>query len=372
MQLAMIVMRPETLPNQSRSPDGTPGPLAAGTGGAPRGFGLIRMIMVIQLLGIMVAAALLNLAQAQYLPDSAEYWWMQTEDGVHHYVLNLGDSDKSEKTFVVLHGGYGAEHSYLIKPLLPLSRDYRFVLYDQRGSLRTEAPVESMVFSRMVEDLEALRQELDLDEVGLIGHSNGAMLALDYLATHPERVSRLILLGPPLSFVHGDVFSGESLDEAIARFRSRHAELTGQVERAIDDKLRELELYEKSDLSGRERTIRSKVEAAAWNTVDVVNWPTMQNAFFNPGVFEALQKNVSQEAWRERSLRKSKAFVNSDRPIRIILGNSDFSDPNGHVWTVLVEEARNGRLAIIDQAGHMPWFDQAEAFTSQLRSFLED
>ena len=39
-------------------------------------------------------------------------------------------------TVLVLHGGFGAEHSYMLTALRPLEKQYHFVLYDQRGSLR--------------------------------------------------------------------------------------------------------------------------------------------------------------------------------------------------------------------------------------------
>lgn len=321
---------------------------------------------------LLFAVIAFGTAQAQYLPDNASFWWMKTDDDVLHYVLELGKGQDADKTFIVLHGGYGAEHSYLITPLLELSKDYRFVLYDQRGSLRTEAPADSIRFPRLVDDLDALRSELGLEKVQLIGHSNGAMLALDYLATYPDRVGRLILLAPPLSFVHDEIFGGEALDEAIARYRSLHAERVEQIEQSIKRKLNALGLADSQELSGREHSIRSKVEAAAWNTTSTGNWPRMQNAFFSPRVFEALQENHSAEAWRERSFRKSRAFVATGVPIRVILGQQDFSDPEGYVWRYLVEQAKDSQLTLLEQAGHMPWFDQAAAFSRRLERYLED
>jgi proline iminopeptidase len=47
-----------------------------------------------------------------------------------------------------------------------------------------------------VADLEALRAHLGLERMTLLGHSWGAMLAAAYVAAHPERIDRLVLVGP--------------------------------------------------------------------------------------------------------------------------------------------------------------------------------
>ncbi len=46
-------------------------------------------------------------------------------------------------------------------------------------------------------DLDAIRTEFQLDAPVLLGHSWGALLALEYALRHPSRVSRLILMNPP-------------------------------------------------------------------------------------------------------------------------------------------------------------------------------
>jgi pimeloyl-ACP methyl ester carboxylesterase len=45
--------------------------------------------------------------------------------------------------------------------------------------------------------LDRLLDALELDTVALLGHSGGAMWALWYALAHPDRIRRLVLLGPP-------------------------------------------------------------------------------------------------------------------------------------------------------------------------------
>ena len=85
-------------------------------------------------------------------------WYMRTQnaDGsqLAHYIVEYGVEAKSGNTVIVLHGGWGAEHSYLIPAIRPIADTHRFVLYDQRGSLRTPvSPPAKISYSALVEDL---------------------------------------------------------------------------------------------------------------------------------------------------------------------------------------------------------------------------
>jgi len=66
------------------------------------------------------------------LPGDNE-WYLRSFDNVRLYMYEFGTG---KDTVLVLHGGFGAEHSYMLTALRPLEKQYHFVLYDQRGSLR--------------------------------------------------------------------------------------------------------------------------------------------------------------------------------------------------------------------------------------------
>lgn len=145
---------------------------------------------------IASALALFSSAvQAQTLPDSTSWYLFEGNPAqVRQYVMEVGKGP----TVVVIHGGYGAEHSYLLKPFLPLSGKHHLVFYDQRGSLRSPAGTHEVSLPKLVDDLEALRQELGQDKLVLLTHSMGATTAMAYLARYPERVRGLVLTAPAL------------------------------------------------------------------------------------------------------------------------------------------------------------------------------
>jgi proline iminopeptidase len=99
---------------------------------------------------------------------------------------------------IVLHGGPDFDHAYLLPDLDRLKDSYRLVYYDQRGRGRSAAGVrpEDVTLQSEVDDLDAVRRHFGLDSATLLGHSWGALLALEYALRYPTRVSHLILMNP--------------------------------------------------------------------------------------------------------------------------------------------------------------------------------
>lgn len=98
---------------------------------------------------------------------------------------------------VVLHGGPGAHHDYLLPQYDLLARGRALCYYDQRGGGQSPVPQDTPVgWREHVADLDALRAHVGLERLTLCGYSWGGLLALLYLLEHPGRVERLALVSP--------------------------------------------------------------------------------------------------------------------------------------------------------------------------------
>ncbi len=98
---------------------------------------------------------------------------------------------------VILHGGPGAHHDYLLPQYDLLAQRRELFYYDQRGGGRSPVPRETPVgWGEHVADLEAIRVQLSLERLTLCGYSWGGLLAVLYLLEHRERVERLALVSP--------------------------------------------------------------------------------------------------------------------------------------------------------------------------------
>lgn len=98
---------------------------------------------------------------------------------------------------VVLHGGPGAHHDYLLPGFDALADGRSLIYYDQRGGGRSPAKhAVDVGWREQVADLEALRILWGMPRMTLAGYSWGGLLAMLYATEHPARVDRLALVSP--------------------------------------------------------------------------------------------------------------------------------------------------------------------------------
>jgi proline iminopeptidase len=113
--------------------------------------------------------------------------------GVELFVRRVGTGPPA----VVLHGGPGAHHDYLLPGFDALAEGRELLYYDQRGGGRSPVARDVPVgWTEQVADLEALRARWGFERLTLAGYSWGGLLALLYALTHPGRVERLALVSP--------------------------------------------------------------------------------------------------------------------------------------------------------------------------------
>src|SRR5215468_5206547 len=98
---------------------------------------------------------------------------------------------------MIVHGGPGASHDYFLPYLLPLARTNKVVFIDERGSGRSEKLEDASKYTveNMADDVEAVRQALNLGKINLLGHSYGGVLAQAYALKYQKNLSHLILGG---------------------------------------------------------------------------------------------------------------------------------------------------------------------------------
>jgi len=97
---------------------------------------------------------------------------------------------------IVLHGGPDFDSAYLLPDLDRLANSFRLLYYDQRGRGRSADQVlpGDVTLASDIEDVERVRRHFHVESAALLGHSWGAVLALEYSLRYPKRVSHLILM----------------------------------------------------------------------------------------------------------------------------------------------------------------------------------
>lgn len=142
---------------------------------------------------------------------------------------------------LVLHGGPGAHHDYLLPQMLRLAESYDVLFYDQRGGGRSVTEDRAPITWRThVDDLVLVVRELGLDPLSIVGYSWGGMLAALYAIEAAKGAStpspeRMVLIEPaPLTRAYRERFEAEfARRQASPQVQAMRAELaqTGLCDR---------------------------------------------------------------------------------------------------------------------------------------------
>ena len=91
-----------------------------------------------------------------------------------------------------------------------LSRRHLLLRYDERGCGLSDLDADEFSIDAWVRDLAAVVDAAGLDRFPLLGISQGAAVAIEFAARHPERVSKLVLYG---AFAKGPALRARSPEQ---------------------------------------------------------------------------------------------------------------------------------------------------------------
>ncbi len=118
----------------------------------------------------------------------AETHWVNVEGGQLH-VRTSGDGP----LVILLHGWTLNWRIWL--PQLALGKSMRLVMPDRRGFGRSNAPPQ---LAKECNDIEAIADHFRASKFSVVGLSQGAAVALDYVRSRADRLDAVALIGAPL------------------------------------------------------------------------------------------------------------------------------------------------------------------------------
>jgi proline iminopeptidase len=250
---------------------------------------------------------------------------------------------------VVLHGGPGAHHDYLLPGFDALANGRTLIYYDQRGGGRSpvgrDVPVSAQ---EQVYDLEALRDVWGLEQLHLLGYSWGALLAMLYAIEYPQRVASLALVSPAPAAA-----SERPGYETILAARNNTEELREARAALQSSDLR------KTDLEGYGRRLFELAVSGYFHNPERARDLT---AFRVTG-------RTQQAVWD--SLGTSYNLRPALRTLRVpamVLHGDD--DPIPLDTARATADALHAEFVVLPDAGHVPYVEAAEEFTAALDRFL--
>lgn len=123
---------------------------------------------------------------------------------------------------LILSAGLGGSGNYWLPNLPALAAHYRVILYDHRGTGRSDRALPEIVtVEQMGEDLLALIDALEIARAHVMGHAAGGVAGLALALAHPDRVDRLVVVN---GWAKADPHFLRCFDARLALLRDSGAE----------------------------------------------------------------------------------------------------------------------------------------------------
>jgi proline iminopeptidase len=251
---------------------------------------------------------------------------------------------------LVLHGGPGADHGYLLPQMLELAKDFELIFYDQRGGGKSKEAVASVItWQTQVGDLARVIAEFSLEPLTLVGYSWGGLLAMLYaLEAARGHVSpapaRLALIDPaPVSRAYRAQFEAE--------FTRRQQ---GPEIQAMRAELAASGLKERDPEAYRQRAFE----------LSVAGYFADPHRAKDLTPFRVVGR-VQHSIWDSLGEFADMASVHCST--LIVHGRQD---PIPLASSESIAKSMNAELVPLEACGHVPYVEQPQKLFSALRQFL--
>jgi proline iminopeptidase len=296
----------------------------------------------------------------------ARTWALPTGSRIAYYAYPAS-GEPAETPLVYLHDGPGlavldAERAFYRR----FAEDgFDVYLYDRVGTGQSErlASIKDYGMRRNIDDLDAIRSELGVNELILIGQGGGAELAAQYLSLHPERVKQAVFLSPtPLLN-----------DDAFFYNYARTASVTGPNPVLEPRMLMAAALAPYGPRAAEKLASQEQMRVMAEQTFNPQTWLCAQHSdraprVENPGFNYYVQVQVASS---ENALPDPRsALADNLTPSLIVAAECDYIP-----WSVILQyqdALLNDTVVYVEDAGHMIQATQADLLHDVIRAFLRE
>lgn len=259
---------------------------------------------------------------------------MPVANGLHYELHGPEDGEP-----LILSAGLGGSAQYWQPNLAAFAAEYRVILYDHRGTGRSDRALpDTVTVDDMADDMLALMDALGLDWAHVIGHAAGGVAALALALKAPERVGLIVVVN---GWAAPDPHFLRCFDARLTLLRTAGPEAYLRAQPIF--------LYPANWSSAHHAAIEAELPE--------------QLAQF-PGV-ETLEKRIAALA----------AFDIADRldaieaPVLVIATADDALVPS-HASERLADGLPHGELALSESGGHAYTVTEAEDFNAFVLGWL--
>lgn len=281
--------------------------------------------------------------------------YLSISDGQLYY-REFGSGDN---VLVGLHGGPGAAHDYLA-PLVDLAGpEWTLYLYDQYGSGRSDTPADNVYDHFTIEEyrdrLDEVREAIGVKQLHLYGQSWGGWLALEYVLAYPDRVASLVLAD-----------TSADIQQAAETMRNAARSCLSDDEREEFDEIVANRRFDDDAFENLQEKIVdehiNRSDEEPFEFAPSTN-PDIYGVMWGPSEF------VLADTARLRDWSVTDRLDEIECPTLVINGEYDEIVPE--LGAEMAEGIPNARFVEIEDASHLPLWEQRKRHTEIVSEFLE-
>jgi proline iminopeptidase len=256
---------------------------------------------------------------------------------------------------IVLHGGPGLDHHMFGDYMDPLADRFRVVLVDQRSQGRSDSASEdTWRLEKMAEDVLSLARALGLERYAVLGHSYGALVALQNAVDFPDQAAQTIVSSglPSAKYLDAvwenlDAFEPEELRHQVTSSWEREKDARTQVDAAgiLHDQLP----FHFADPRDR------RIEEYERRTAETVYAPAMLRYF---------ARN------EYGGIEVEDRLGDIAHPVLVLAGRHDRTCSLEGAKAI-AEGTPGSELVVFEESAHMTFVEETERYLSVVRDFLD-
>ena len=237
-----------------------------------------------------------------------------------------------------------------------LRNHLQLIFIDHRGfAPSTVTDTKKFELDVLLDDIEAMRQHLNLKDFIVIGHSGHGYMALEYAKKYPQHVSHVVIIA-----------TGPDQSEASHRAAAQYFEDTVSPEQKafLEKDLQQLHVDIESDPSHRFVHFCVRLGAKSWydytyNARKLWDGVTVNNAMFDY-VWGTVFANLDI----------TKGLENFNKPVLLALGHFDFLVAPFFTWNPIRSKFKNLTIRLFGKSGHTPQLEEPKPFDAELLRWL--
>jgi proline-specific peptidase len=276
-------------------------------------------------------------------------------EGGRVWYRRLGSGDALP--VLLLHGGPGAAHDYMLPLAERLSEHRPAIVYDQLGCGRSDKPDDASLWTvdRSVTEVDQVREALGLDRCHLLGQSWGGWLAIDYMARGPAGIVGLVLASTSASIAQFVAGARRLIDALPEPHRTALTELGARGEYDHPDyRAAEQEFYRRHLCRmdpWPDALVRSSEQMEGNQVYATMNGPTEFDVI---GVL--------------RTWDRTPDLARIDVPTLVTCGRYDEITPT--CSETIAEGIPDAHMVVFEESAHVAHLEEPELYASTVEEFL--